>query len=138
MSGRAARRATQPVLRAVRTGKQAAADRLVFEFDGAGLPAWQLEYLDGPARDCGSGDAVQVAGAALLQVRFTGARAHTDQGKPAAGPQRRALALPVARELVRTCDFEGEVTWVLGVSRPAVFTAKALSKPSRLVIDLGH
>ena len=138
VSARATSRATQPVLRAVRSGKQPAADRLVFEFDGAGLPAWQLEYLDGPARDCGSGDAVRVAGAAFLQVRFTGARAHNNQGKSVAGPQRRALALPVARELVRTCDFEGEVTWVLGVSRPAVLSAKALSKPSRLVIDLAH
>ena len=126
------------MLRAVRSGKQPAADRLVFEFDGNGLPAWQVEYLDGPARDCGSGDAVRLAGVAFLQVRFTGGRAHTDQGKPAAGPQRRALALPVARELVRTCDFEGEVTWVLGVSRPALFSAKALGTPSRLVIDLAH
>lgn len=126
------------MLRAVRSGKQPAADRIVFEFDGTGLPAWQVEYLDGPARDCGSGDAVRSAGVAVLQVRFTGARAHTSQGKQAAGAQRRALALPVARELVRTCDFEGEVTWVLGVSRPALFTAKALSAPSRLVIDLAH
>ena len=126
------------MLRAVRSGKQPGADRLVFEFEGAGLPGWQAEYVDSPVRACGSGDPVPVSGAAWLQVRFNGARAHTDQGKPAGGPPRRALAQPVARELVRTCDFEGEVTWVVGVARPAHFTAKPLSAPSRLVIDLAH
>lgn len=127
-----------PVLRAVRSGRQSDADRLVFEFDTAGLPAWQIEYVDPPVRDCGSGDPVPVAGSAWLQVRFTGAHAHTEQGKPSSGPRRRALSQKVARELVRICDFEGEVIWVIGVARPNPYTARAFSRPSRLVIDIAH
>lgn len=133
-----AQRARSFVLRAVRTGTQPGADRIVFEFDGKGVPAWQVEYVDRPVHDCGSGDAVPVAGDAWLQVRFTGAQAHTDAGAATGGPRRRPLAQTIARELVRTCDFEGEVTWVIGVARPNAYTPRVFSAPSRLVIDIAH
>lgn len=126
------------MLRAVRAGRHAGADRLVFEFDTPGLPAWHAEYVDRPVRDCGSGEAVPVAGDAWLQIRFTGARAHTDKGESTSGPRRRALAHKVVRELVRTCDFEGEVTWVAGVARPNAYRVQTLSKPSRLVVEIVH
>lgn len=125
-----------PLMRAVRTGRQPGVDRLVFEFDTAGLPAWQAEYVDRPVRDCGSGDPIPVAGDAWLQIRFTGAQAHTDIGEATSGPRRRVLAQKNARELVRICDFEGEVTWVVGVAHPAPYKVSVLSKPSRLVLDI--
>jgi len=132
------RSGTVPILRAVRVGKQPGVDRLVFEFNTAGLPEWDVEYVDRPVRDCGSGDAVPVAGDAYLQIRFTGAQAHTEKGESTSGPRRRPLAQPIARELVRTCDFEGEVTWVVGVARPNPYTPRTMVEPSRLVIDIAH
>lgn len=137
--GAATRRSkSMPILRAVRVGKQPGMDRLVFEFDTAGLPEWEVEYVDRPVRDCGSGDAVPVAGDAWLQVRFTGAQAHTEKGESTSGPRRRPLAQPIARELVRTCDFEGKVTWVVGVARPNPYTPRIMARPARLVIDIAH
>jgi hypothetical protein len=127
-----------PVLRAVRSATQAGFDRLVFEFDTAGLPAWRAEYVDRPVVDCGSGEPVRVAGAAWLQVTFTGAQAHSEKGSSTSGPRRRKLSQKVARELVRICDFEGEVTYVVGVERPNPYTPRTMSAPSRLVIDLTH
>src|SRR5690606_1607703 len=102
------------ILRDVRTGTHPGMDRVTFEFDGDGLPAWEIEYVDQQLRDCGSGDVVPVAGDAWLEIRFVGAQAHTDEGEPTSGPRRRAVDQPVMRELVRTCDFEGHVTWVVG------------------------
>lgn len=137
--GPATVRAREPiVLRAVRTGAQPGADRIVFEFSGAGVPAWEVEYVDRPVNECGSGDPVTVAGDALLQIRFTGVQAHTNAGVATSGPRRRPLAHAVARELVRICDFEGEVTWVLGVARPNAYTPRIMSSPSRFVIDIAH
>lgn len=127
-----------PILRAVRTGEHAGLDRLAFEFEGSGLPAWRIEYVDQPEPDCGSGEAVPVAGDAWLQIRFIGARAHTDAGEPTSGPRRRALQQPVMRELVRSCDFEGQVTWVLGVAARNDYTPRVMTSPSRLVIDIAH
>jgi hypothetical protein len=125
-------------LREVRVGQHADADRIVFEFEGNGLPAWKLEYVDQPVRDCGTGDPVPVAGDGWLQVSFTGARAHTEAGEPTSGPRRRKVDQPVVQELVSTCDFEGHVTWVAGVVSPEMFTPQVLSNPSRLVIDVSH
>jgi hypothetical protein len=119
-------------------GEHPGSDRLVFEFDSVGLPAWRVEYVDRPVRDCGTGDAVAVAGDAWLEIRFSGAQAHTQDGAATSGPRRRAVAQPILRELVRVCDFEGEVTWVAGVARANPYTPRGLAGPSRLVIDIAH
>ena len=127
-----------PILRAVRIGEHSGSDRLAFEFDGAGLPAWHVEYVDRPVQDCGTGESVPIAGDAWLQIRFVGAQAHTDAGEPTSGPRRRTVNQPVLRELVRTCDFEGQVTWVVGVDSPNAYTPRVMVAPSRLVIDIAH
>ena len=127
-----------PVLRAVRSAAQPDVDRLAFEFDTDGLPAWTVEYVNKPVLNCGSGEPVKVAGEAFLQISFAGAQAHAENGKSTSGPKRRVLPQTIAHELVRTCDFEGEVTWVVGVSRPNPYTARTMSAPSRLVIDIAH
>lgn len=127
-----------PILRAVRVGEHEGLDRLVFEFDGQGLPAWRVEYVDGPVTDCGAGNTVPVAGEAKLQIRFSGAHAHTPEGRPTSGPARRAANQPNLSEIVRICDFEAEVTWVAGLAQPTPYTPRVLSNPSRLVIDIAH
>lgn len=127
-----------PVLRAVRTGVQPGADRLVFEFDGDGLPAWSIEYVDRPQYECGSGEAVRLRGDAWLQIRFIGAAAHTPEGEGTSGPRRRDVGLANLLELARTCDFEGEVTWIAAVARPDGYTPRVLSDPARLVVDIAH
>ena len=127
-----------PVLRAVRVGQHDGHDRLVFEFDGDGLPAWRVEYVDRPVTDCGAGQAVAVAGEAWLQVRFSGAHAHTPAGQPTSGPRQRLVDQPVLRELERTCDFEAEVAWVAGLARATAYRPRVLREPARLVIDIAH
>lgn len=126
-----------PVLRAVRSASQQGFDRVAFEFDSTGLPAWRAEYVERPI-NCGSGEPVRVAGNAWLQISFSGAHAHTEKGESTGGPRRKKLSQPIARELVRTCAFEGEVTYVIGVAKPNAYTPRTMSAPSRLVIDLAH
>jgi hypothetical protein len=137
-SSDATRKDGTSILRDVRTGVHPGADRVAFEFEGAGLPAWEVEYVDRPVRDCGTGDAVPVAGDAWLEIRFVGAQAHTDAGESTSGPRRRTVNQPVMLELVRTCDFEGHVTWVVGVASPNAYTPQVMAAPSRLVIDIAH
>ncbi len=125
-------------VRALRIGNEPRSDRIVFEFDDAGLPEWEVKYVDQPLLDCGSGESVSVGGDAWLQITFRGAQAHTEAGEESGGPRRQVINQEMLHELVRTCDFEGEVTWVAGVARPNGYTAQVLAKPSRLVIDVLH
>ena len=127
-----------PILRDVRIGQHEDFDRIVFEFDSEGLPQWHVAYLDGPPADCGTGAEVPLAGDATLQVRFSGANAHTEAGESTSGPRRRAVGQPSLRELVRTCDFEAEVTWVAGVAGRKAYRPRVLVEPSRLVLDIAH
>ncbi|RKH67743.1 hypothetical protein D7X96_18810 [Corallococcus interemptor] len=125
-------------LRSVRTGTHADYDRTVFEFEGPRLPGYQLGYVKAPVQQCGSGDDVKMPGEAVLEVRFTLARAHDDQGQATVAQRSLKPALPSVLALERVCDFEGEVTWVLGTARRAPFRVLELSNPTRLVLDVQH
>jgi hypothetical protein len=123
-------------VRHVRTGTHAGWDRVVFELAGGTLPGYRVEYVRPPVTQCGSGDAVRLAGAGVLQVSLTPARAHSEAGRATVTQRERTLAHPVLRALRVTCDFEADVTVALGVARAAPFRVQELSNPARLVVDV--
>ena len=123
------------VLREVRAAEQQGFDRVVFELDG--MPGYRIGYQDRPVQ-CGSGEPVEVAGAARLQVQLLPAQAHTEAGEPTVRERERHLDLPVLKELESTCDFEADVTWVLGLSSRRPYRVQELASPARLVVDVGH
>ncbi|HEX7089983.1 MAG TPA: hypothetical protein VF192_07590 [Longimicrobiales bacterium] len=122
----------------VRTGMQDGHDRIVFEFPGSALPGYHVEYIGRPVRQCGSGEVVQLAGDGWLQIRMEPAQAHDEQGRPTITERAFSPGLPAIREARLTCDFEGQVTWVLGVSSPNPFRVLELPSPPRLVVDVRH
>jgi hypothetical protein len=107
-------------------------DRVVFEFRD-GLPLFRIEYVDQLIGD-GSGAPVSIAGAAILSVQMTPARAHNDSGQDTA-PGRIKLKLPVVNEIVGSGDFEAVVTYGIGLARTTPTRILTLDNPSRLVID---
>lgn len=125
------------VLRDVRAAGQGGFDRVVFEFEGSDVPGYRIGYVE-QAIQCGSGDAVELDGTAWLQVQLTPAQAHTEAGEPTVRERERRLDLPVLRELESTCDFEADVTWVLGLASRKVFRVQEFASPARLVVDLEH
>ena len=92
---------------------------MTFQFEGDTLPAWHIEYIDKPVRSCGSGEEKMIAGDAWLALRFTGAEAHDQSGKPTLPAREWVVGQPIIRQLALTCDFEADVTLVAGVSTPA-------------------
>lgn len=124
------------VLRDVRAARHENFDRVVFEFEGDARPGYHVGYIDKPVRQCGSGDVVEVDGHGWLAVRITPAAAHDEAGKATIPFRERKLKLGVLEEMERTCDFEGEVTWVLGVASPNRYRVLELTKPARLVVDV--
>jgi len=113
-------------------------DRVVFEFNTPATPGYRASYIDKPIRQCGSGNTVSVAGDAWLEVQMSPAQAHTDAGQATIAQTNRTVNLPNLRQLVQTCDFEGQVTWVLGVGNPKRYRVVELTNPSRIVVDVKH
>ena len=123
------------VLRDVRTGPQEGFDRAVFEFEADPLPGYQIRYADRPVH-CGSGLPAEVAGTVWLEVRLRPAQAHNEQGGTTVGTLERKLDLKALKELQATCDFEADVTWVLGLDQHRPYRVLELTDPPRLVVDV--
>jgi hypothetical protein len=124
------------VLDDVRVGLNAGFDRVVLEFLGGTVPGYRVEYVDRPVRHCGSGDPVRLAGDAWLAITLRGTQAHDEQGQATVSPRERRLQMPILKEYEFSCDFEGEVQVVLGVSSPNRYRVIELQNPTRLIIDV--
>jgi hypothetical protein len=119
----------------VRSARHDGFERVAFEFAQA-RPGYRVEYVDKPVRRCGSGEPTAIAGDGWLEVRFYVAEAHTPSGAPTIARREQRPELALVKELEQTCDFEGYVTWVVGVSRPNKYRVITLTKPDRIVIDI--
>jgi len=120
----------------VRAAEHNGFDRIVFEFQD-NAPDFRVEYVP-QAILCGSGQPVTVTGAAVLQVRFTAAAAHNDQATPTVNTFELTPNLPAILRALQTCDFEGEVTWQVGLTAESDFKVTKLEDAARLVVDIAH
>ena len=120
----------------VRAASQEGFDRVVFEFVGA-QPGASVAYVS-PVTACGSGMPVDVAGGALLQVRMSPAAAHDNAGTMTFNLEELNPGLPTILVVVQTCDFEGELTWVVGLTSEVDFVTTTLAGPFRIVIDVAQ
>lgn len=128
------------LLTAVRSGVQPGYDRVVFEFDGTGLPGVAVAYTPRPIRADASGDEVAIEGDAVLVVRMSPAAGVDLSGNTAiityTGPTRLAPRQANVVEIVRTGDFEGVLTWAIGLRARTAYRVLTLESPSRVVIDI--
>ncbi len=46
--------------------------------------------------------------------------------------------LPIVRQVERTCDFEGVVSYVLGTASPNRYRILELKAPARIAVDILH
>lgn len=123
----------------VRTGLHDEFDRVVFEFEG-GIPGYQVAYVQPPILEDASGLPVEIGGRAFLQVRFNVAAAHDPAtGEPTYdGPFEIVSDMPSLVESQQTGDFEGYLTWVLGLTDAVDVRVTELEDPFRLAIDVSH
>ena len=126
-----------PLLADVRAARHEGFDRVVFDFAATSRPGYRVEYVTPPIQQCGSGNQETVDGSAFIQVRMTPAAAH-DAGQPTFGTTELLPGLPTLLEVQQTCDFEGTVTWVLGLSEEVDFVVSLYPDPFRVVVDVAH
>ncbi len=121
----------------IRTGRQDGYDRVVLELGGTGTPGWDVRYVD-QAYAQGTGDPLEVAGEAVLQVTVTGAGYPFDTGvEEWAGPD----PLPgngtrTVTEVVWDATFEGTSVALVGTTGEAPFRVYSLEDPTRVVVEV--
>jgi hypothetical protein len=130
---------TTALLVAVDTQDQGTFDRVTFQFRNQ-VPGFRIEYVEPPIIADPSGFQVEIDGAAFLQVRMERAAGHDpDTGQETyTGGLELVPELPQVLELERTGDFEGVLTWVLGMNSRADFRVQTLEEPPGLVIEVAH
>jgi hypothetical protein len=126
-----------PMLVAIRTGSHDGYDRVVLEFRND-LPSWRVGYVDEVTSE--SGATVPLEGAASLFVQVDPAWAH-DQNTPPyeatyTGPRSLTPGYPTLRQVRWVDEFEGHLTFGLGLARRVGFRVVELGRPSRLAIDV--
>jgi hypothetical protein len=135
----------------VRAGHHDCYDRLVIDLAGHPAPGYDVRYIDPPYRADGSGDALFVAGGAVLQV-IVRAPAYDDAGAitvPWRGAgtvitrpdQFDARGFTTFEDLVWGGSFEGQSSFGLGVRARLPFRVFQLDGPgdgTRLVLDVAH
>ena len=122
------------VLEHVRVGRHPGFDRVVFEFR-AGTPAWSAKYVPQVVHD-GSGLPVTLPGTAFLHVVFRGTR--IDRASAGPPPIVRTPRFATLLQLKEAGDFEGVVSFGLGLRRKVGFRGFRMTSPSRVVVDVAH
>ena len=106
---------------------------MIFGFlaKGGGTPNCSIGYQSGPFVEDGSGKPVPVAGAAFVVVRCTSAYTYDPETNRTtfAGKRVTPSGARFVRELAKNGDFEGVLSWVVGLSSRRAFTAAVATIP---------
>ena len=99
-------------------------------------PGYDVRYVKQVVED-GSGDPVPLEGRRRIRVIVRDARAHT-QGGTNLVPRTVTPRCSNLRQIKNAGDFEGVVTFGLGLRRRTGFRVFRLTNPTRIVIDVAH
>ena len=124
------------VLTDVRAGRHKNFDRVVFEFSGP-LPGYTIEYVPEVVQD-GSGDPLPLKGRAFISAVFTPCDAHDNAGDSTVPNSVSVKDFAMLRDIKIAGDFEGVVSWGVGVAEADGGQVDELSGPNRVVVDLAH
>jgi len=122
-----------PQLLSVEVGHHATFDRVVFNFSSH-VPGYNVNYVPAVTADP-SDDPVQLQGGAFLAVAMHSV-ASEQVGAPAAPQDRQTPLFTELRELAGSGDFEGTVSFGLGLTVQSGFRVFTLTNPDRLVVDV--
>jgi len=126
------------VLRAIRTGRHGAYERLVLEFSAPSGRA-TVSYVPVVHADP-SDKVVPLRGKAFLQVTVQGAVA-TYAGTPITpydGPATVTPGYPTMKQVSISGDFEAVLSLGVGLGRTAGFRVTALGSPARIIVDVAN
>jgi hypothetical protein len=119
----------------ISTGCHPGFDRLVIRARSA-TPSYRVRYVKRIIAD-GSGNTVTLLGTKRLRIVIRDARGHTEGGTNLL-PGVRTPRCPNLRQVKTAGDFEGIVTFGVGLRRRTGFRVFRLTAPTRIVVDVKH
>ena len=122
-----------PELVSVQAVERKGYDRVLFTFQGA-MPGYQVRYV--PEVTDQAGRPVALRGKAFLAVTFEPARAHDPGGQPTVSTAALTPGSPVLRQVRFAGDFEGRVSFGLGLAERDGFRVSELRDPPRVAVDV--
>ena len=115
-----------------RVSEQTGYDRFVLQFDSP-VPSYTVKRQATPTFAAGaSGQAITLSGTSGVLVDVQTASGASTFTGPTDFSHGEYLVLKEARQ---TQDFEGHLSWGLGLGKPACLRAFTLTDPARLVVD---
>ena len=132
-AGRSHAPRTAPELLSVETSVRDGHDRVTFTFQGP-APGWRVRYV---SRVAGAGgQAVPLDGEAFLEVTFEPAQAWDTAGRPTFPEGDLGPGAISVRQVRLAGDFEGRVSFGLGVAGRGGFRVSELRDPTRVAVDV--
>ena len=111
-------------------------DRIVFRFT-LGTPGYDVRYVAQVFKDP-SGFPLALLGNKKLRIVFHNARAHTVAGGSLPVRTKFTPLCTNVRQVKQAGDFEGVLSWGVGLRDKAAFRVFRLTSPTRVVIDVLH
>jgi hypothetical protein len=124
-------------VRDIRIGGHDGFDRVVLEVGGTGTPGWDVRYVDA-ASSQGSGDTIDVAGDAVLQVTLTGAGYPYATGVEEYAGSAAGAGTSAVTEVIFDGTYEGTSVAYVGTGATTPFRVYALENPTRVVVEVAH
>jgi hypothetical protein len=122
-----------PELRSVQADERDGYDRVVFTFEGS-MPGYRVRYV--PQVTGAGGRRLPLRGSAFLEVAFEPARARGPDGTPSFPAATITPSSPELRQVRFAGDFEGRVSFGLGVAGRGGFRVSELRNPTRVAVDV--
>jgi hypothetical protein len=122
-------------LGAVRAARHPGYDRVVFQFEGAQVPGYRIEYV----REITLGETddqfLTLQGGALVQATFQGSATEDYRPGTQTVPDRLTPGLAQVKQIGLAEDWEGVVRLGIGLDHRAGFRVLELHDPARVVVD---
>jgi hypothetical protein len=122
-------------LGAIRAARHPGYDRVVFQFEGAEVPGYRIEYV----REIPLGESddqyLTLQGEALVQATFQGSAREDYRPETQTAPDRLTPGLAQVKQIGLAEDWEGVVRVGVGLDHRGGFRVLELHDPTRVVVD---
>jgi hypothetical protein len=122
-------------LGALRAAGHPGYDRVVFQFEGAEVPGYRIEYV----REITLGETddqfLTLQGGALVQAIFQGSASEDHRPGTQTVPDKLTVGLGQVKQIGLAEDWEGVVRLGIGLDHRAGFRVLELHDPERVVVD---